>query len=167
MRFAPKFRTVSKSILFLGIRQRDSAAPLFFAWLDAADMLRSGSVRRFATDGLGRRPTIKDNCLVQRSACSSLFLRNRNLFGGDIAGRDQGEGLIEGKESGSLLLRQYTSDRSLCSTFLSLRFVSRLDGMRVDDCPNEPGKALLELRATRGVMDFHAAALTPDQPRLS
>jgi hypothetical protein len=47
MRFAPKFRTVSKSILFLGIRQRDSAAPLFFAWLDAADMLRSGSVRRF------------------------------------------------------------------------------------------------------------------------
>ena len=75
--------------------------------------------------------------------------------------------MIEGKESGSLLIRQRTPGRSLRNTFLSLRFVPRLDGMRVDDCPNEPGKALLELRATRGVMDFHAAALTPDQPRLS
>jgi len=45
-------------------------------------------------------------------------------------------GLIEGKESGSLLIRQCTSGRSLRSTFLSLRFVPRLDGMRVDDCPN-------------------------------
>ena len=44
--------------------------------------------------------------------------------------------LIEEKESGSLLIRQCTSGRSLCSTFLSLRFVPRLDGMRVDDCPN-------------------------------
>ena len=94
MRFAPKFRTVSKSILFLGIRQRDSAAPLFFAWLDAADMLRSGSVRRFATDGLGRRPTIKDNCLARHAASSRLFLRNRNLSEGDIAGTTRGVGLI-------------------------------------------------------------------------
>jgi hypothetical protein len=44
--------------------------------------------------------------------------------------------LIEEKESGSLLIRQCTSGRSLRSTFLSLRFVPRLDGMRVDDCPN-------------------------------
>jgi hypothetical protein len=49
---------------------------------------------------------------------------------------DEEVGLIEGKESGSLLVRQYTSGRSLRSTFLSLRFVPRLDGMRVDDCPN-------------------------------
>ena len=49
---------------------------------------------------------------------------------------DEEVGLIEGKESGSLLIRQYTSGRSLRSTFLSLRFVPRLDGMRVDDCPN-------------------------------
>jgi hypothetical protein len=34
-------------------------------------------------------------------------------------------GLIEGKESGSLLIRQCTSGRSLRSTFLSLRFVPR------------------------------------------
>ena len=45
-------------------------------------------------------------------------------------------GLIEGKESSSLLIRQRTPGRSLRSTFLSLRFVPRLDGMRVDDCPN-------------------------------
>ena len=32
-------------------------------------------------------------------------------------------GLIEGKESGSLLIRQRTPGRSLRSTFLSLRFV--------------------------------------------
>ena len=49
---------------------------------------------------------------------------------------DEEVGLIEGKESGSLLIRQCTSGRSLRSTFLSLRFVPRLDGMRVDDCPN-------------------------------
>ena len=110
--------------------------PLFFARLDAADMLRSGSVRRFSTDGLGRRPTIKDHSLVQHAASSRLFLWNRNLSEGDIAGHDHGVGLIEGKESGSLLIRHCTSDRSLCSTFLSLRFIARLDGMRVDDCPN-------------------------------
>lgn len=45
-------------------------------------------------------------------------------------------GLIEGKESSSLLIRQRTSGRSLRSTFLSLRFLPRLDGMRVDDCPD-------------------------------
>ena len=45
-------------------------------------------------------------------------------------------GLIEGKESGSLLIRQRTPGCSLCSTFLSLLFVSGLDGMRVDDRPN-------------------------------
>jgi hypothetical protein len=49
---------------------------------------------------------------------------------------DEEVGLIEGKESGSLLIRQCTSGRSLRSTFLSLCFVPRLDGMRVDDCPN-------------------------------
>ena len=49
---------------------------------------------------------------------------------------DEEVGLIEGKESGSLLIRQRTSGRSLRSTFLSLRFVPRLDGMRVDDRPN-------------------------------
>ena len=49
---------------------------------------------------------------------------------------DEEVGLIEGKESGSLLIRQRASGRSLRSTFLSLRFVPRLDGMRVDDCPN-------------------------------
>jgi hypothetical protein len=49
---------------------------------------------------------------------------------------DEEVGLIEGKESGSLLIRQRTSGRSLRNTFLSLRFVPRLDGMRVDDCPN-------------------------------
>jgi len=45
-------------------------------------------------------------------------------------------GMIEGKASGSLLIRQRTPGRSLRNTFLSLRFVPRLDGMRVDDCPN-------------------------------
>jgi hypothetical protein len=45
-------------------------------------------------------------------------------------------GMIEEKESGSLLIRQRTPGRSLRSTFLTLRFVPRLDGMRVDDCPN-------------------------------
>ena len=45
-------------------------------------------------------------------------------------------GLIEGKKSGALLLRPRTPGRSLRSTFPSLRFVPRLDGMRVDDCPN-------------------------------
>jgi hypothetical protein len=49
---------------------------------------------------------------------------------------DEEVGLIEGEESGSLLIRQCTSGRSLRSTFLSLRFVPRLDGMRVDDRPN-------------------------------
>jgi hypothetical protein len=49
---------------------------------------------------------------------------------------DEEVGLIEGKESGSLLIRQCTFDRSLCSMFLCLRFVLGLDGMRVDDCPN-------------------------------
>jgi hypothetical protein len=49
---------------------------------------------------------------------------------------DEEVGLIEGKKSGSLLICPYTSRRSLRSTFLSLRFVPRLDGMRVDDCPN-------------------------------
>jgi hypothetical protein len=49
---------------------------------------------------------------------------------------DEKVGLIEGKESGSLLIRQYTSGGSLRSTFFSLRFVPRLDGMRVDDGPN-------------------------------
>jgi hypothetical protein len=49
---------------------------------------------------------------------------------------DEEVGLIEGKESDSLLIRQRTSGRSLRSTFLSLRFVPRLDGMCVDDCPN-------------------------------
>src|SRR5258708_1809273 len=49
---------------------------------------------------------------------------------------DEEVGLIEGKESGSLLIRQRASGRSLRSTFLSLRLVPRLDGMRVDDCPN-------------------------------
>jgi hypothetical protein len=43
---------------------------------------------------------------------------------------------IEGKELGSLLIRQCTSGRSLRSAFLSLRFVPRLGGMGVDDCPN-------------------------------
>jgi hypothetical protein len=64
--------------------------PLFFVGLDAADMLRSGSVRRFSTDGLRRRPTIKDNSLVQHAASSRLFLRNRNLSGGDIAATARG-----------------------------------------------------------------------------
>ena len=36
---------------------------------------------------------------------------------------DEEVGLIVGKESASLLIRQYTSGRSLRSTFLSLRFV--------------------------------------------
>jgi hypothetical protein len=45
-------------------------------------------------------------------------------------------GMIEEKESGSLLIRQRTPGRSLRSTFLTMRFVPRLDGMRVDDCPN-------------------------------
>jgi hypothetical protein len=76
-------------------------------------------------------------------------------------------GLIEKEESDSLLIRHCTSGRSLCTTFLSLRLVLRLDGMRVDDCPDKPRKALLELAATRGVVDLHAAALTTDQPRLS
>jgi len=49
---------------------------------------------------------------------------------------DEEVGLIEGNESGSLLIRQCTSGRSLRSTLLSSRFVPRLDGMRVDDCPN-------------------------------
>jgi hypothetical protein len=49
---------------------------------------------------------------------------------------DEEVGLIEGKESGSLLIRQCTSGGSLRNTFLSLRFVPRLDGMRVDDCTN-------------------------------
>jgi hypothetical protein len=49
---------------------------------------------------------------------------------------DEKVGLIEGKESGSSLIRQYMSGSSLRSTFLSLRFVHRLDSMRVDDCPN-------------------------------
>src|SRR5580693_2932854 len=39
--------------------------------------------------------------------------------------------------------------------------------MCVDDCPNQSRKALLEFCATRGVVDFHAATLTTDQPRLS
>ncbi len=76
-------------------------------------------------------------------------------------------GLIEEKKSGSSLLCPYTSSRSLRGTFLSLPFVPRLDGMRVDDCPNESGKALLEFRTTRGIVDFHAATFTTDQPRLS
>src|ERR1700719_2917103 len=80
---------------------------------------------------------------------------------------DDGVGQIEGKESGSLPIRQCTSGRSLRSTFLSLSFAPRLDGMRIDDCPNQSRKALLEFRATRGVVDFHAATLTTDQPRLS
>jgi len=63
--------------------------------------------------GEGGRPTIKDNSLAQHAASSRLFLGNRNLSGGDIAGHDQGAGLIEGNESGSLLIRQCTSDRSL------------------------------------------------------
>src|SRR5260370_35069153 len=79
---------------------------------------------------------------------------------------DEEVGLIEGKESGSLLILQCISGPSLRSTFLSLRFVPRLDGMRVDDGPNKPWKALLEFRATRRVVDFHAAALTTDHPRL-
>jgi hypothetical protein len=45
-------------------------------------------------------------------------------------------GLIEGKEPRSLLIPQRTPGRFPGSTFLSLRFVPRLDGMRVDDCPN-------------------------------
>ena len=45
-------------------------------------------------------------------------------------------GLIEGKESSSLLILERMSGRSLRSTFLSLRFLPRLDGMRVDDCPD-------------------------------
>jgi hypothetical protein len=137
MRFCTKIpHSIEIDLAFGHSSTRLRQHPLFFAWLDAADMLRWGSVRRFSTDGLGRRPTIEDNSLVQHAASSRLFLRNRNLSGGDIAGHDQGVGLIEGKESGSLLIRQCTSDRSLCSTFLFLRFVPRLDGMRVDDCPN-------------------------------
>jgi hypothetical protein len=49
---------------------------------------------------------------------------------------DEEVGLIEEKEPGSLLIPPRTSGRSLRSTFLFLRFVPRLDGMRVDDCPN-------------------------------
>jgi hypothetical protein len=49
---------------------------------------------------------------------------------------DEEVGLIEGKESGSLPIRQCTSGRSLRSTFLSLSFAPRLDGMGIDDCPN-------------------------------
>jgi len=49
---------------------------------------------------------------------------------------EQEVGLIEGKESSSLLICQRTSGRSLRSTFLSLRILPRLDGMRVDDCPD-------------------------------
>jgi hypothetical protein len=49
---------------------------------------------------------------------------------------NQEVGMIERKASGSLLIRQRTPGRSLRNTFLSLRFVPRLDGMRVDDCPN-------------------------------
>jgi hypothetical protein len=49
---------------------------------------------------------------------------------------DEEVGSIEEKKSGSLLICLYTSGRSLRSTFLSLLFVPRLDGMRVDDCPN-------------------------------
>jgi hypothetical protein len=48
----------------------------------------------------------------------------------------RGGRIDEGKESGSLLFRQCTSGRSLRSTVLSLRFVPRLDSVRVDDCPN-------------------------------
>src|SRR5580704_2393259 len=39
--------------------------------------------------------------------------------------------------------------------------------MRVDDCPYKSRKALLEFHATRGVVDFHTATLTTDEPRLS
>src|SRR5258708_27948333 len=49
---------------------------------------------------------------------------------------DEEVGLIEGKEAGSLLIRQCTSGRFLRSTFLSLRFVPRLDRMRLHGFPH-------------------------------
>jgi hypothetical protein len=74
---------------------------------------------------------------LQTYAVSSrLFVRNWNLCAGNIPGHDEEVGLIQGEEFGSLLLRPCTSSQSLCSAFLSLRGVLRLDGVRVDNCPN-------------------------------
>jgi hypothetical protein len=49
---------------------------------------------------------------------------------------DEEVALIEEKKSGSSLFCPRAPNRSLRGTFLSLPFVPRLDGMRVDDCPN-------------------------------
>jgi hypothetical protein len=51
--------------------------------------------------------------------------------------------------------------RPLCS------FVLQLNGMRIDNCPNQPGKTLLKLRAPRNVMHFNAPPFSADQPCLS
>jgi hypothetical protein len=70
--------------------------PLFFVGPDAADMLRSGSVRRFSTDGLRRRPTIKDNSLVQHAA-SRAFFSGTGIFLGEISRPRPGAGINRGK----------------------------------------------------------------------
>ncbi|HXC94489.1 MAG TPA: hypothetical protein VNU92_02255 [Edaphobacter sp.] len=39
--------------------------------------------------------------------------------------------------------------------------------MSVDDRPEQPWEAFLDLRATRGVVHLHAAPFATDQPRVS
>ena len=50
---------------------------------------------------------------------------------------------------------------------LCLSVIVRLDGMRLDDRPEQPWEAYLDLRATRGVVHLYSAPFATDQPRLS
>ena len=57
--------------------------------------------------------------------------------------------------------------RSLWSGYLRPRVICRLDGMRSDDRPYQPRKALLELRAARDVVHLHTVAFTANQASLA
>ena len=98
----------------------------------------------------------------RRPAGGYHLRRTRN----DLKGR-QRETASCWRDAGLLLIFRCPSGRSLRCRFLCSIVALRLDGMRVNDCPNQPGEALVDLRATGGIVHLHAAALATDQTRLS
>ncbi len=75
--------------------------------------------------------------------------------------RDQPELRLRPELCIFLFIPRCPPGRSLCSLVL------QLNGMRIDNCQNQPGKTLLNLRAPRSVMHFNAPPFPTDQPGLS
>jgi hypothetical protein len=77
------------------------------------------------------------------------------------------EPAVRACRSHDLLLRRCPSGRPLWGRHPGPRLIGRLDGMRGDNRPYQPRKALLQFSAARDVAHLHTAALAPNQASLA